>query len=126
MTMQFRKDFCAHIHIFSTSSPQWNWPNVVTPLLGHPARQLVNKPTPTKCDQSEASELNQAKARQPPDNNHNNLHIHDPNQIPNQILCLCHHRKAARHRCCWLPKQLKAKLFITISAREAKKERKKK
>lgn len=50
-------------HIFSTSAPQWNWPNAATPLLGHPARQLVNKPTPTKCDQSEASELNQAKAK---------------------------------------------------------------
>lgn len=93
--MQFQKDFCTHIY-FQPQASQWNWLNVVTPLFGHPARQLVNKPTPTKCDQSEASELNQAKARQAPNNNHNNLHIDDPNQIPNQILCLCHHRKAAR------------------------------
>lgn len=117
-------------HIFSTSSPPVElaecgdasaWaPGASTCQQTDPNQMRPKRSLGTEPSQS------QSQARQPPKNNHNNLHIDDPNQIPNQILCLCHHRKAApRHRCCWLPKQLKAKLFITISAREAKKQKKK-
>lgn len=95
-----------------------------------------NRPQPN-ATKSEASELNQSKPNQgePNSGSHNNLHIDTRRSEPDsesdfvslspQQQRLCWRRRRSWRRAVWLPKQLKAKLFITISARKAKKKKKK-
>lgn len=124
--MQFRKDFCLS-HIFSTSSlpvelaecgdasawaPGASTCQQTDPNQMRPKRSLGTEPSQSKAStQQQPQQL--AHRRSEPDS--------ESDFVPLSPLQSC----ATRHRCCWLPKQLKAKLFITISAREAKKERKK-
>lgn len=88
-----------HTRIYSTSIGFA--PFVVTPLHGHPARQLVNKTEPNQM-RPKAKPRNWTKANQTKANptaaattTCTSTRV-DPNQIPNLILCLCHHSSSAQ------------------------------